>query len=269
MSQSPGDLLEKLRAETPLVQCITNHVAMSITANALLAAGASPAMVADAEEAGEFAEIAGALTVNIGTPSRPLLEGAHAAIDGAHSAGRPWVFDPVACQATAFRRRASNDLMALKPAIVRANALEILALAGETNRGQGVDGRDGVDVAEMAARRLARDTRAVIAVTAREDYVTDGTRAMRIGGGSHWMSLNSAMGCALTGLCGAFAAVADDPFDAAVGALALFSVAGARTHDGAGGPGSFGWRFMDTLHGVMPAVLDYEAEIADAETIAA
>ena len=38
MSQSPGDLLDKLRAETPLVQCITNYVAMSVTANVLLAA---------------------------------------------------------------------------------------------------------------------------------------------------------------------------------------------------------------------------------------
>ena len=269
MSQSPGDLLDKLRAETPLVQCITNYVAMSVTANVLLAAGASPAMVADAEEAGEFARIAGALTVNIGTLSKPMLEGARAAIEGAHGAGRPWVFDPVACQATAFRARASADLSVLKPAIIRANASEILSLAGEASQGQGVDGRDGVRSAEEAARRLARDTGAVIAVTGREDYVTNGARALRIGGGSHWMTLNTAMGCALTGLCGAFAAVADDPFDATVGALALFGVAGTRTHESASGPGGFGWRFIDTLHGVMPAALDYEAEISEVETIAA
>ena len=37
--------LEKLRAEKPLVQCITNFVSMDIMANALLAIGASPAMV--------------------------------------------------------------------------------------------------------------------------------------------------------------------------------------------------------------------------------
>ena len=269
MSRSPGDLLEKLRAETPLVQCITNYVAMSITANALLAAGASPAMVSDAEEAGEFARIAAALTVNIGTLSRPMLEGALAAIDGAHGAGRPWVLDPVACQATSFRRRASADLSGLKPAIIRANASEILSLAGEASRGQGADGRDDVKSAEAAAQRLARDTGAVIAVTGREDYVTDGARAVRIGGGSHWMPLNTAMGCALTGLCGAFAAVAADPFDAAVGALALFGVAGTRTHDGAAGPGSFGWHFVDTLHGIMPVALDHEAEIAECVSVTA
>ena len=56
---------------------------------------------------------------------------------------------------------------------------------------------------------------------------------------------------------------------ATVGALALFGVAGTRTHESASGPGGFGWRFVDTLHGVMPAALDYEAEISEVETIAA
>lgn len=70
MIETPGSLLAALRAEPPLVQCITNYVAMNNAANVLLAAGASPAMVSDAEEAGEFARIAGALTVNIGTRSR-------------------------------------------------------------------------------------------------------------------------------------------------------------------------------------------------------
>ena len=42
-------LLKKLREEKPLVQCITNFVSMDIMANALLAIGASPAMVRHTE----------------------------------------------------------------------------------------------------------------------------------------------------------------------------------------------------------------------------
>lgn len=38
-------LLQKLRSDCPLVQCITNYVSMDIMANTLLAIGASPAMV--------------------------------------------------------------------------------------------------------------------------------------------------------------------------------------------------------------------------------
>ena len=72
-SRSPGQLLTALRAAPPLVQCITNYVAMNIAANVVLAAGASPAMVHAEEEAGEFAAFSGALTINIGTLSPCLL----------------------------------------------------------------------------------------------------------------------------------------------------------------------------------------------------
>lgn len=65
----PSHLFARVRATAPLVQCITNYVAMNIAANVLLAAGASPAMIHAEEEAGAFAAMAGALTVNIGTLS--------------------------------------------------------------------------------------------------------------------------------------------------------------------------------------------------------
>ena len=42
--------LTKLRARRPLVQNITNYVAMTVSANVLLALQASPAMVHAAEE---------------------------------------------------------------------------------------------------------------------------------------------------------------------------------------------------------------------------
>ncbi|KAA0917498.1 hydroxyethylthiazole kinase [Aquicoccus porphyridii] len=261
MSQTPGTLLTALRAEPPLVQCITNYVAMNVSANVLLAAGASPAMVSDVEEAQEFARIAGALTVNIGTLSGPFVEGMREAIAGAQQVGRPWVFDPVACQATGYRRRVSAELVALRPTIIRGNASEILSLAGEASRGQGVDGRDAVEAAEDGARRLAQQSGCVVAVTGAEDFVTDGERAMRVKGGSPWMPMNTAMGCSLTCLCGAYAAIAKDPFDAVVGALAHFAVAGTRAHEQAEGPGSFAPRFLDALHAVTPDLLDAEAQI--------
>lgn len=269
LNRTAGTLLERLRAEPPLVQCITNYVAMNIAANVMLAAGASPAMVSDAEEAEEFAGIAGALTVNIGTLSAPFVEGMRAAIRGAQGAGKPWVLDPVACQATTYRRRISAELVALKPAIIRGNASEILSLAGQASRGQGVDGRDSVAAAEEGARRLAQASGAVVAVTGVVDFVTDGIRAVRIAGGSAWMPMNTALGCSLTCLCGAYAAVAEDPFDAAVGALAHFAVAGQGAHEGATGPGSFAPRFLDALQAVTPGTLEAAAVIRDAAGVPA
>ncbi|MBW8284215.1 MAG: hydroxyethylthiazole kinase, partial [Rhizobium sp.] len=129
-TETPGTLLTEMRAAAPLVQCITNYVAMNVAANVLLAAGASPAMVHAQEEAGEFAGFAGALTVNIGTLSPAWIAGMKAAIGGATGGRRPWVLDPVAHFATEFRRKATAELLALGPTIVRGNASEIIALAG-------------------------------------------------------------------------------------------------------------------------------------------
>ena len=169
-----GQLLDALREQPPLVQCITNYVAMNVAANVLLAAGASPAMVHAEEEAGEFAGIAGALTVNIGTLSPGWIGGMLAAARAAAKAGKPWVLDPVAHFATAYRRGVVAELLALGPTIVRGNASEIIALAGGQSAGQGVDSGDPVEQAEASATALAQRHRMVVAVTGETDFVTDG-----------------------------------------------------------------------------------------------
>ncbi|WP_349959747.1 hydroxyethylthiazole kinase [Rhizobium sp. ZPR3] len=260
-----GNLLYTMRAKPPLVQCITNFVAMNIAANVMLAAGASPAMVHAEEEAGEFAAISGALTINIGTLSSGWLAGMLAAARSANNAGKPWVLDPVAHYATAFRRDAIARLLELKPTIIRGNASEIIALAGGTSRGQGVDSRDTVEQAEDSARQLAERHGCIVAVTGVTDFVTDGQKAKRIAGGSPLMPQVTALGCSLTCLVGAFAAATpDDPLDATIAALTVFAVAGTQAGATANGPGSFSWHFLDALAGLTPEVLDRDARISAA-----
>lgn len=257
-----SDRLVQMRASAPLVQCITNYVAMNIAANVLLATGASPAMLHAEEEAGEFAAIAGALTVNIGTLSPPWVAGMKAAIAGARSASKPWVFDPVAHFATAYRRQVALDLLALKPAVIRGNASEILALAGSRSAGQGVDSGDPVERAEAAAFSIAQAHGAVVAVTGPVDFVTDGTKAARIKGGSALMPKVTALGCSLTALVGAFVAdTPDEPFEATIAALATFAAAGEIAERGATGPGSFEVRFLDMLSNLDPVSLDSSGRV--------
>ncbi|MBO9330585.1 hydroxyethylthiazole kinase [Achromobacter pulmonis] len=242
------DLLQAVRRDAPLVQCLTNFVSMNYAANALLAIGASPAMVHAAEEAPEFARLSGAVVINIGTLSAPWLDSMLLTAGSAGRAGTPWVLDPVAHHATAFRRDAVARLLDLRPAVIRGNASEIIALAGGQSAGKGVDARDAVAQAEESARALAAARQTVVAVTGETDYVTDGSRALRITGGSPWMPRVTATGCALTAVVGAFAAVSrDDPYAAAVAALSCFGIAGASAHDQAQGPGSYAWRFLDAL----------------------
>ncbi|WP_425221252.1 hydroxyethylthiazole kinase [Pseudomonas sp.] len=249
-------LYQRLREQTPLVQCITNYVAMNMTANVLLAAGASPAMVHCAEESGEFAALASALSINMGTPSPQWAEGMYAAIAGAQAAGVPWVLDPVAHAATGFRRQLVTALLARRPTAIRGNASEIIALAGASGQGRGMDSGDSVESAGEAARQLARAQGCVVLVTGEVDLATDGQRSLRIEGGSALMPQVTAMGCALSALLAGFIGVAPGhTLAAAVAAAQVFAAAGLKAEQHAQGPGSFLPAFLDALHLLQPSDL--------------
>ncbi|WP_445144090.1 hydroxyethylthiazole kinase [Dyella sp. Tek66A03] len=248
MSLTQGDELTSMRASAPLVHCITNYVAMNIAANVMLAAGASPAMVHAEEEVAEFASLATALTINIGTLSSSWLAAMKLAAGSASVSHKPWVLDPVAHHATAFRRRAIGELLELRPTIIRGNASEIITLSGGHSESRGVDSRDAVAAAEDAAVRVAEHRGAIVAVTGAVDFVTDGDSAVRLTGGSPLMPQITALGCSLTCLIGAFAGNRPaDPFGATVAALAYFKLAGDVAGRQSPGPGSFSWHFLDAL----------------------
>ncbi|WP_136247129.1 hydroxyethylthiazole kinase [Halomonas borealis] len=254
-SLDPVSHLERVRATTPLVHNITNHVAMPFMANALLALGASPAMIHAREEAAEFTDLAAALTLNIGTLSPHWLAAMDDAARAANATGTPWVLDPVAVGATGFRREAGARLLALGPTAIRGNASEILALARQGGGGRGVDSTDTADSAERAAVALARDSGAVVAVTGEVDLVTDGRRLAKVTGGHPLMPRVTTLGCALTGVVGAFLSGAEDAFEATVAALAAYAVAGETAGRTAAGPGSFAVAFLDALYALDTATL--------------
>lgn len=248
---APQDLLIALRDQNPLVHCMTNYVAMNIAANVVLAAGASPAMVHASEEIAEFTPICGALTINIGTLSAPWLASMLAAADIAHARNISWVLDPVAHFISDYRKRAAQDLLALRPAIVRGNASEILALAGQVGAGKGADSGDSVDAAHASAHALAAEFGTVVAITGPVDFVTDGTQEARVSGGSSLMPQITALGCSQTALMGAYGATGP-AFDAALAGLAHFKVAGTAAAKLAKGPGSFQMHFLDALAATQP-----------------
>lgn len=247
--------LERLRQARPLIHNITNYVAMNSTANILLALGASPAMVHASEEVAEFAAMADALTINIGTLSADWLDAMQQAARSAREHHRPWVLDPVAVGATQFRRDAAAMLIAERPSVIRGNASEILALAKLSgcesdidDRGRGVDSTASSDVAATAAIELARTTSAVVAVTGVIDLVTDSQRLARIPGGHPLMPRVTTLGCSLTGVVAAFVATGDDALLATCSALNCYAAAGSMAGDRASGPGSFAPAFIDALY---------------------
>ncbi|MFE4801052.1 hydroxyethylthiazole kinase [Streptomyces sp. NPDC056708] len=239
--------LARVRADSPLVQCLTNSVVTGFTANVLLALGASPAMVDIAEEAGPFARIASGVLVNLGTPHAEQRSAMVEAARAAASAGTPWVLDPVAVGALPVRTALARELLKLRPAVIRGNASEIIALAGAGDGGRGVDSSHGVEAAEESARALARTTDCVVAVSGPVDFVTDGVRCARIAHGDALLTRVTGGGCALGAVMAAFAAVDEDRFAATVAAVAVYTVAAELAAKEACGPGSFAVSFLDAL----------------------
>jgi hydroxyethylthiazole kinase len=246
---------EALRETAPLVHCLTNTVVQTITANALLAAGAAPAMVDAPQEAGDFAAVASAVLINVGTVHERTAEAMRLAARSAASAGTPWVLDPVAVGGLAYRTRLAAELTELRPTVVRGNASEVMALAGAGAGGRGVDSTAGADDAATAAAGLAARTGGVVAVSGEVDLITDGRRTVRVGGGHVLLTRTTGAGCALGALVAAYLAVTDDPLTAAVAAHAHVALAAERAASLASGPGSFPAAWLDALDGVDGAAL--------------
>lgn len=239
----------------PLVHCLTNDVVQSFTANVLLALGASPAMVVDPDEAAQFAAVADAVLINVGTLERTRADAMLAAVRSANEAGKPWVLDPVAVGGLAFRTAFVRELLPLKPTAIRGNASEILALSGVSSQGRGVDSQDDSLAALPAARELAERWSTVVAVTGPVDYVTDGAQTWAVRGGHPIMTRVVGTGCALSAVVAAFCAKGGEPLLQVATACRVMAQAGECAAAQTAGPGSFTPAFLDALSAARQAVI--------------
>jgi hydroxyethylthiazole kinase len=243
--------LAALRRARPLVHCLTHSPARMFIANALLAAGASPAMVVAEEEVGPFAASARAVLINLGSVSPPVAAAMRASVAAAGAAGTPVVLDPAAIGGVLAPRTAlARELLAARPAILKGNASEILTLSGAEGGGLGPDATASVATALPAAQALARASGAVVAVTGPVDLVTDGDAVLEIPGGDALMPVITGTGCALGGLMAALLGANVPPLRAAISACTTFARAAEVAAREASGPGSFSVAFIDALYGM-------------------
>lgn len=260
LAETVARLVAALRESSPLVHCLTNSVVREVTADVLLAAGAAPAMVDHPAEAADFAAIASGVLINVGNPTSEQVEGMHAAIASAREHGTPWVLDPVAVGGLTLRTQLATDWLDHGPAAIRANASEIVALAGAGEGGRGVDSTATVSSALIPAIDLSRRTGGTVAVSGEQDLIitqTDGpTRATWIDSGHPLLQKVIGTGCALGALTAAYLSVARaaglPDHDAVVAAHAHIGAAGTAAGTVAMGPGSFAMAWLDALHSLAP-----------------
>ncbi|WP_223628551.1 hydroxyethylthiazole kinase [Microbacterium sp. EST19A] len=256
LADSAGTLLEVLRDAPPLTHCITNAVVTGFTANVLLAVGAAPAMVDIVDEAGMFAGVASGLLINLGTPTPEQRTASLEAVAGATASGTPWVLDPVAIGALPIRTALAHELVAQRPTAVRGNASEILALAGLSAGGRGVDATDSTDAAAEGAASLARRFGSVVAVSGPIDLITDGDRVLRLANGHELLTRVTGGGCALGAVMAAFLGAARstgiDALTAVASASLVYTIAAEQAARSSSGPGSFAVALLDALAAVSP-----------------
>ena len=256
-------LLGQVRKQHPLVHCMTNHVVKNFTANVLLALGAAPAMVEDAEEAAEFAPLAGALLVNLGTLDRLQCEAISAAVGAANRAGRPWVLDPVAVGVLRLRTAFARELLQHRPTVIRGNASEIIALSGGEGGGRGVDSGAGSEAARQAARELSRKTGAVVLITGATDLIVSSHREVTVGNGDALLTRVTGVGCAMGAINAALLAVSENPFAASVVTALFLGIAGERAAAVSRAPGSFQVALLDAFDAMQPEDLLRDGKVGE------
>ncbi|PJE79491.1 Hydroxyethylthiazole kinase [invertebrate metagenome] len=242
--------LDNLRSRQPLVHNITNLVVMNVTANALLAIGASPIMAHAIEEVADMVSLSDSLVINTGTITEGRFHSMMRAVKQARQLKKPWVLDPVGAGATAFRLEANRQLLAVGPSVVRGNASEIMALFKGEAGGKGVDSSSSSDTTLDIIREQAELKGMTIAVTGATDYVTDGKQLAKLTNGHPMMSRVTGTGCTATALIGAFLATSSTAFEATVSALACLGISGERAAVECPGPGTLQVRLLDELYGL-------------------
>ncbi len=255
-SSSLGHALDSIRAGKPLIHHITNYVVMNETANATLALGALPVMAHAAEEVEEMVALAGALVLNIGTLYPELVESMIAAGKEANRRSVPVVLDPVGAGATSLRTRSALRILdEVQVSIIRANAGEAATLAGTRAEVRGVESMGVEGSVEELCAELARKRGCTVAITGPVDIISDGERRARVSNGHPLMGAITGTGCMCTTMVAGFAAVSRDPWEAAVGGLVYFGIAGeiAAAHSGEGRPGTFHVELYNALAQVSAA----------------
>lgn len=260
--QIAADLIA-IRERKPLLHHITNMVVMNETANATLCLGALPVMAHASEEVEEMVAFAGALILNIGTLYPKLIRSMIAAGKKANELGVPVVLDPVGVGATSLRTESARQILdEIEVSVIRGNAAEVSILGGFEGEIRGVESVGGGGDLAGVASDFARRQGGVVAITGKEDIVSDGTRTAVVANGDRMLGTVTGTGCMSTTIVGGFSAVQNDPFKAAVGALVAFGLAGEAAAKIAGDrPGSFHVSLYDSLALLSPDDIEKGARV--------
>lgn len=261
-------ILNEVREKNPIVFHIINTVTINDCANITLAVGGSPLMSFCKEELREILSFSSALVINIGTMDKNMCEMVVEAGKIANELGVPVVLDPVGAGASTPRKRLVEDLVSnVKFAVIKGNLAEIKTIAGMKNENnRGVDSREEFEDTDILAKELSKKINCVIAITGKEDIISDGDRVARVKNGTATLGKVTGTGCMTASLVGATCgACKEDIFRSATLGVALMGIAGELAEkslkDGEGS-GTLRTKIIDNIFNMTEEKLAENARIS-------
>ena len=263
--------VKKIGAMTPLSHNMTNLVVQNFAANVALAAGGSPIMAGNGDEAADLARIPNsALVINMGSCDPGSVANYVKALRAYNKEGKPVLLDPVGCGATKLRRDAARSL--LKSGhfnVIKGNEGEIKALleeGDEQEQQRGVDSAPsslGVQERTKLARALADREEAAVVMTGKTDIVIDNHCAYAIDNGHELLGRITGSGCTLGTVISCCLAVSS-PVRVwpCIAGLMFFELAAERAArmPGVNGPGTFVPAFIDQLAAISAETINGDEE---------
>ncbi|MGB5823076.1 MAG: hydroxyethylthiazole kinase [Proteocatella sp.] len=249
-----------VRASSPLIHCITNHISINDCANAVLAVGARPIMAEHPLEVNEITSLSKSLAVNLGNINDSRMEAMLISGKAAHENNIPCVIDLVGVGCSQLRLNYANKFIRkCKPNIIKGNISEIKAICGKENDSKGIDSgsKDSItaippeEILDMLTE-FAQNMGAIVVATGVIDIISDGNSVYILKNGCEKLSSVTGTGCMLNCLIASYA-TSRDYMLSAISAVALMGICGELSSN-AIGCGSFRTELLDNLSNISDEV---------------
>lgn len=243
------DIIKNVRKNTPLIHHLTNHVVENVSANGLLAFGATPVMGKAVDEAADMASAADGVLLNIGTITSAELPSMILAGQAANAKGTPVLLDPVGVAATPFRDMAVKTILKkVQPTVIKGNAGELAHLVDIPWKTKGVDST-GKGCVDDIATKVSETFQTVSIVTGETDMIGIGNDIVQNQTGHPLMNQITGSGCLLGSIIAACLTTDHPTVEQVTTAVTFYGLAGeyAARYQNVNGPGTFLPYFIDAL----------------------
>ena len=241
-------LISEVKNKTPLVVHFTNEVTINDCANVTLAIGASPIMSSYLEDVEDIVKIASSIVINIGTINRESEKVFKEVARFAKIYNKKIVLDPVGVFASPKRFAYVKELLEINNfTVIKGNLAEIKAIGGMESRGQGVDSLDN-DINIEEIKKLSKKLNTILAITGKDDYITDGERVIKISNGTTKLKCVSGTGCMSASLIASYLGACENDLEATTMGILTMSLSGELADEKNQGIGSFKVALMDEIY---------------------